>query len=282
MKLSNIDSRFYYSAIDSNGQIITVKTQQDFKNFNADILIEKSTGRVGCSISGYARLVGLDQSAISHRIRRQGYDKFDIEMAEVLTAGGLQGMTIIWETTISQWVVDDSPKLAKAMMQAGFRLFVHLMTGYTQTDELFRKQSNVYLLADNDVIVQVWKSELDQAITNGDQRRIHFYRNAINQWSQVIYLNPLGGTDGEQALPAKSEPTVEGAVDVVIRLGLKCPRNLESSLGKHVKKLCGDLLCGQDNRFSQTSDKVVPANMYPFKHPRVEAAVREYLEMKGL
>ncbi len=84
--------------------------------------------------------------------------------------------------------------------------------------------------------------------------------------------------------PAKVQTAVveqyEGAVDVAIRLGFSVPSNYEGSLGMAVKKRCEHLLIGKNNRYSTASHKQVLANMYPAYHPEVEAAVKEYCEMK--
>ena len=73
----------------------------------------------------------------------------------------------------------------------------------------------------------------------------------------------------------------EGAVDVAIRLGFSVPSNYEGSLGMAVKKKCEYLLIGKNNRYSTTSQKQVPANMYPANHPEVEAAVKDYCVRKA-
>jgi prophage antirepressor-like protein len=69
---------------------------------------------------------------------------------------------------------------------------------------------------------------------------------------------------------------LEGVVDVAIRLGFDIPKNLESNLGKFVKKRCVDLVQGQNIRYSSSSQKTVPANMYPANNPEVENAVLDF------
>lgn len=68
----------------------------------------------------------------------------------------------------------------------------------------------------------------------------------------------------------------EGAVDVAIRLGFTVPSSYEGSLGASVKRTCGHLLIGKNNRYSTASHKQVPANMYPAYNTEVENAVRSY------
>lgn len=52
-------------------------------------------------------------------------------MAEVLTPGGLQGAGVITEKHVVAWIMSDAPELASAMLQAGYRLFMHKLAGYT-------------------------------------------------------------------------------------------------------------------------------------------------------
>lgn len=79
---------------------------------------------------------------------------------------------------------------------------------------------------------------------------------------------------------AKTQPLeieqYEGAIDVAIRLGFSVPSNFEGSLGNHVKHQCGYLLIGKNIRYSNSSGKQIPANMYPAYCSEVEDAVRNY------
>ena len=136
--------------------------------------------------------------------------------------------------------------------------------------------------------IETFKFMLAQAKADGDERMAHFYQTALAQYSRAKLLN---GMVDSNILP---EQQFEGVVDVAIRLGIRVPANLEGSLGKYVKKHAGELLTQvavdsagdatyrTDKRFSQASNKVVYANMYPYKHPKVESLVRQYLESKGV
>lgn len=110
-----------------------------------------------------------------------------------------------------------------------------------------------------------------------------FEANGDIQLAQLIKLymanEILRATQGSPLLQgAESDRPLqlEGAVDVALRLGYSIPRNIEGNLGKFVKKICGGLLQGKNQRYSQASSKQVPANMYPAQHPEVEAAVRAF------
>jgi len=68
----------------------------------------------------------------------------------------------------------------------------------------------------------------------------------------------------------------EGAVQIALRLGYSVPPNFEGTLGKEVRKRCGHLILGQNQRYSTASHQQVAANMYPANNAEVEAAVIEY------
>lgn len=75
----------------------------------------------------------------------------------------------------------------------------------------------------------------------------------------------------------------EGAVDVAIRLGYVVPPNLESTLGKAVQKDCPDLVKDfRNKRYSLKTGKNIRVLMYPEYNRRVEIAVANYCEKKGM
>ncbi|WP_414579126.1 hypothetical protein [Anabaena sp. CCY 9402-a] len=60
-----------------------------------EIFIDNATGESFASINGYARMSGRDKSTISRRL--EGVAPELVKKAEVLTAGGLQGVALISE-----------------------------------------------------------------------------------------------------------------------------------------------------------------------------------------
>ena len=90
---------------------------------------EKHTSsRVACSVSSYARMSGLSQSAISQRISRP-HNKIEVEKAEIITPVGLKTHNLIWEDTITKWIVRDNPELAETIMLSGVRVFLCSLVG---------------------------------------------------------------------------------------------------------------------------------------------------------
>jgi hypothetical protein len=110
-----------------------------------------------------------------------------------------------------------------------------------------------------------------------------FVENGDLQLAQLakVHLGNRYLASQQKLLKPTGIPEYEGVVDVAIRLGFNVPSNYESALGRHVKALYGDLMIGQDKRYSTSSSKQIGANMYPARHPGVENAVRDYCVSKS-
>jgi signal transduction histidine kinase len=97
-------------------------------------LVINESGESFATVRGYARMSGRDASTISRRLKGVGSDR--IKEAEILTPGGLQGVALISEDIITDWIVEDNPPLAKAMLKAGVRVFLHTAAGYQLTSSV--------------------------------------------------------------------------------------------------------------------------------------------------
>ena len=94
-------------------------------------LVINEVGESFATVRGYARMSGRDASTISRRLKGVGSDR--IKEAEIITPGGIQGVALISEDIITDWIVEDNPLLAKAMLKAGVRVFLHTAAGYQLT-----------------------------------------------------------------------------------------------------------------------------------------------------
>ena len=93
-----------------------------------EILIDTVTGESFASLSGYARMSGKDLSTVSRRF--QGVALNNRKTAEILTLGGLQGVALISEDLICEWLPKDNPVAAKTLLKLGIRMTLHTMAGY--------------------------------------------------------------------------------------------------------------------------------------------------------
>lgn len=93
-----------------------------------EILIDTSTGESFCSVKGYARMSGKDKSTISRRL--EGVAKDGQKTAKAPTAGGIQGVALITEDLIVEWLPKDNPTAATTLLKLGVRMGLHKLAGY--------------------------------------------------------------------------------------------------------------------------------------------------------
>lgn len=102
-----------------------------FDRDGIELVINTQTGESYASVSGYARMAGKDKSTISRRTVAES----GVLMAEIQTPGGLQGVALIPESLICQWLPNDNPDMAAKMMRLGVRVFMHEIAGYRVTSK---------------------------------------------------------------------------------------------------------------------------------------------------
>ena len=68
-------------------------------------------------LSGVARLAELPSTTISSRVNRgyKGVRKEDLKTAEVLTGGGIQGVRLLTEDIMLDWLPYDNPTRYKKL-----------------------------------------------------------------------------------------------------------------------------------------------------------------------
>lgn len=121
---------------------------------------------------------------------------------------------------------------------------------------------------------------LETAKSIGSMRLVQQMEVQISQYTDAyVSLKQLPASNKtEQELKR-----YEGVIDVAIRLGLSIPPNLESSLGKFVKKTVPHLLQDdKDNRTTASSGKRLSVNLYPANNEEVENTVLAYCVLKNL
>lgn len=114
---------------------------QRFDQDGLELVINTNTGESFATISGYARMAGLGQPAITKRLKKGDYQNL-MKTAKIQTGGGMQGHSLIPESIIADWIVKDNPKLASKMLLAGVRLYLHGAAGFQyQVKSAPRKKS---------------------------------------------------------------------------------------------------------------------------------------------
>ena len=107
---------------------IHMTTLSSFSQGELEIYVDHETGESFASVSSYARMSGRALSTISERIN--GLRSTPCKKAEVLTSKGLQGIRLIDEDLIAEWLPKDNPAVATQLMKLGVRLFMHKLVGY--------------------------------------------------------------------------------------------------------------------------------------------------------
>ncbi len=87
-----------------------------------------------------------NKGAISERI---GVGKVEIKTAQVLTAGGVQGVRLIDEDTVCEWLLSDNPQMAKKMLKLGVRVFLHKLAGYKVSSSAVQPKTTAEMFLEN-------------------------------------------------------------------------------------------------------------------------------------
>lgn len=109
-----------------------------FNQDGIEIYINNTTGESFASISGYARMSGIAKSTVHNRLK--GCSETDLKTAEVLTRSGLQGVRLINEKLIAEWLLKDNPDMATKLLTLGIRVFLHQLAGYEVKSSVIEHQ----------------------------------------------------------------------------------------------------------------------------------------------
>jgi len=91
-------------------------------------LVINEAGESFATIRGYARLSGKSASTISRRSKLVASGA--VLNSEIDTGYGVKVVALLTEDIIADWIVKDNPTLARAMLKAGIRAFLHTAAGY--------------------------------------------------------------------------------------------------------------------------------------------------------
>lgn len=247
--------------------LVTIETEDGI-----ELIIDRDTGESFASIKGYARMSGLGVNTISQRLSRgfKGIHKSDLETAKIQTAGGLQGIHILHEKIISDWIVDDNPRLAKAMLQAGVRLYLHHLAGFE------------YKVVEEAEPPKLPPSSIERALcVNQLAASLQFFDIDISnprfkQGLQDLTLNILGM--GQPSLSSESSEIWLGVAERAKELGypVKLVNHYQSPLGKFVRKR----IHTESKMEKRLCNGIqTPINIYLLT-PELDDLVKEYMDAK--
>jgi hypothetical protein len=190
-------------------QILTVQGLRMVALLSEDgleIIVNKITKETGMSVQGYARMSGKNVSTISRRLKVLHGE--GVKEVQILTAQGLQGVALLSEDVIGDWLFDDNPKMAKVFMKMGIRAGLLKMAGYSiqASDEPVEKEPTVagYL--------PVWREKREDG---------HFIQVAF-QKATIVKKHPAWDVHdmitwmatGKTAKDARRMPVIEGNPEI--------------------------------------------------------------------
>jgi len=100
-----------------------------YNNDGIEIYIDTTTGESFASVRGYSRM-GKISAATVHKRLSKGVHQEQYKTAKVQTNSGFQGVYLIPEPTIAQWLPEDNPDLAHKFLTLGIRAGMHWLAGY--------------------------------------------------------------------------------------------------------------------------------------------------------
>ena len=97
-----------------------------------ELVINTDTHEAYATQSGYSRMSGVAMNTLSNRLDRgyKGIHRGSLQMAELQTPGGLQGVHLLPADVVFDWLFDDNRDLAKAMGACGANVYLHGLAGY--------------------------------------------------------------------------------------------------------------------------------------------------------
>lgn len=246
-----------------------------FEQNGLELVINTETGEAFASLRGYARMSGKDQSTISRRC--QGVASECIKTAEILTPGGLQGVALIPESLIAQWIVKDNPDLATKMLQAGVRVYLHTIAGFKVSSTAIAPQTSQPQPQPQPQLppVDIRVTNLVAALTSVD---IDVKNPRWSQGLKDLVIDILGIS--QHRLP-QSEDVVKwvGVAERAEELGYPVALVVKyrSQLGKFVK--ASGLMHREEKRLCNGTERTI--NLYQVCE-ELDCAISEYLDAKIL
>jgi hypothetical protein len=232
-----------------------------FEQDGVEIYIDNITSESFVTQRGYARLSGLNQSTISRRIKGDAFP--EVKTAEVLTAGGIQGVALVPERLVCKWMLKDNPEVAEKLMQLGTRKFFHTLAGYNVESP----KPEPIALPPADVRI----SNLISALKYID---IEVENPRFKQGIQDMVLDIAGIQQ-----PSLKPSTWVGVAERAEQLGYPAysVSKVRQGLGMAIAKV--GLECVKENRLCNGTYR--PINLFPVSD-KLDDHIHKYMKHKGI
>lgn len=98
-----------------------------------ELVIDPNTGESFATASGYARMSGISRATVQMRLKGVNSGLVKQSYFKTKTHGGLQGVQLLSEDLICQWLPKDNPEMATQLMKQGVRMCLQKMAGFTMS-----------------------------------------------------------------------------------------------------------------------------------------------------
>jgi hypothetical protein len=239
-------------------------------NDGIEILIDSQTGESFCSIRGYARMAGKNESTIQRRL--SGVASGANKTAEVVTGGGLQGVALITEDLIVEWLPKDNPKAATSLLKLGVRMGLHKLAGFELSSTAMQPKHQEPTLPPADIRVSNFHAALTSFGIEIDNPR---YQQAFKDLVIDITIG---------ANTRIISPTTEhwrGVAEIAESMGYSptLVSRFRSSLGRYVGANKEHLTLRTEERLCNGTMR--PINLY-LDDDQVRNVISEYMDAKVL
>jgi hypothetical protein len=107
---------------------MSIVSYERFDKDGIELVINTQTGESFATQAGYSRMSGVPKTTISSRMG--GVRKDNFKSAEIQTGQGIQGVRLIDENTMADWLEKDNPSLLKKFSKLGIRASLHKLAGF--------------------------------------------------------------------------------------------------------------------------------------------------------
>jgi hypothetical protein len=195
-----------------------------FNNEGLELAIDTNTGEAFATLNGYVRMSGKAKSTIHGRL--EGVRFGEVKEAEILTAGGLQGVRLISAALVFRWLMKDKPELAEKMGTVGATVYLHQLAGYKVKSEPIEQPKPELPPSDIRVV---------QIVSTLEKIGLELNNPRFNQALKDLACDILGLNQNQ--LPAKDKEIWCGVAERAEQLGypVAAVTKFRSTLGKFVK-----------------------------------------------
>lgn len=246
-----------------------------FGNLSLDLYYCEETGEIGTSLRGVAAIAShqhpkgktFTPEQVKRFISKQGVTFSSENEVQILTEGGLQGVTICNSESLFEFLIKvGHTPLALAMGKAGSRLFL-LQAAGLEIKVQQPVQPSWPQLPPHVEAVQV----SDAIVRMHETLAIYDPRLA-----QILIDRAMQTVMAHVALPAATVPSLAGAVEIATDLGYKVGKEL-STLGKAVAKAWRSAYDTEPQEAKRECGGAMRRlKVYPSDDPIVVTAIREF------